>query len=155
MRCGMCAAYFTAAYETRFNMVRRQVAVMSLLLIGFAIGVATGAQFSSKPNRTANAKVLVTADLSDICPGKELVVSSIEFGAGDSPKHYHPGHLVSYIVSGSEHVTIYGKGTRILNAGDVEYLKPREPHSTTSTAPVRELAIRVAEKGQSGSFAAP
>jgi quercetin dioxygenase-like cupin family protein len=108
-----------------------------------------------KPERTTTAKVLVSADLSDICPGKELVVSAIDFSAGDSPKHYHPGHLVSYIVSGSEHVTVEGKVSRTLKAGDVEYLKPREAHSTTSAAPVRELAIRVAKKGQSGSFPVP
>ena len=84
--------------------------------------------------------------------GKLGALVAVEYDPGASDqKHYHSGHLFSYIVEGSVIWEVEGETPVTLNAGDAFYDPPKRVHNhrnASATASAKFVAFFVEEKGQ-------
>jgi len=84
-------------------------------------------------------------------PGREIVQVVTEIPAGvESGWHVHPGEEVGYIVAGQVEMTVQGRGSVILRAGDGFLIPPRTPHNALDLGPEtgRMLSTYIVETGQ-------
>lgn len=95
--------------------------------------------------------VIHRMDLAGLA-GKQAALVAVEYAPGASDqKHYHSGHLFSYIVEGSVIWEVDGEPPITLNAGDAFYDRPKQVHNhrnASATAPAKFVAFFVEEKGQ-------
>jgi len=69
-------------------------------------------------------------------PGREIVQVITEIQAGaESGWHMHPGEEVGYIFAGTVELTIEGRPTVALQAGDSFLVPPRTSHSARNIGP--------------------
>ena len=69
-------------------------------------------------------------------PGREIVQVLTEIPCGvESGWHTHPGEEVGYIVGGTVRMSIEGRPTLHLNAGDGFLIPPRTPHNALDIGP--------------------
>jgi quercetin dioxygenase-like cupin family protein len=69
-------------------------------------------------------------------PGREIVQVLTEIPAGvESGWHMHPGEEVGYILAGTVEMSIEGKPTLTLKAGDPFLMPPRTPHNALDLGP--------------------
>jgi quercetin dioxygenase-like cupin family protein len=69
-------------------------------------------------------------------PGREIVQVLTEIPAGvESGWHMHPGEEVGYILAGTVEMSIEGKPTLTLRAGDPFLMPPRTPHNALDLGP--------------------
>lgn len=84
--------------------------------------------------------------------GKQGALVAVEYAPGASDqKHYHSGHLFTYIVEGSVVWEVEGQAPVTLNAGDAFYDRPKQVHNhrnASATAPAKFVAFFVEDKGQ-------
>ena len=84
--------------------------------------------------------------------GKQGALVVVEYAPGASDqKHYHSGHLFTYVVEGSVVWEVEGEAPVTLNAGDAFYDRPKQVHNhrnASATAPAKFVAFFVEEKGQ-------
>jgi quercetin dioxygenase-like cupin family protein len=84
--------------------------------------------------------------------GKQGAVVAVEYAPGASDKkHYHPGHLFTYVIEGSVVWEVDGKAPVTLNAGDAFYDQPKQVHNhrnASATAPAKFVSFFVEDKGQ-------
>ena len=84
--------------------------------------------------------------------GKQGALVAVEYAPGASDqKHYHSGHLFTYIVEGSVIWEVEGEAPVTLNAGDAFYDRPKQAHNhrnASATAPAKFVAFFVEDKGQ-------
>ena len=84
-------------------------------------------------------------------PGREIVQVVTEIPAGvESGWHIHPGEEVGYIVAGQVEMTVQGRDSVILRAGDGFLIPPRTPHNALDLGPEtgRMLSTYIVEAGQ-------
>jgi pimeloyl-ACP methyl ester carboxylesterase/quercetin dioxygenase-like cupin family protein len=84
-------------------------------------------------------------------PGREIVQVITEIPAGvESGWHVHPGEEVGYIVAGQVEMTVQGRGSVTLRAGDGFLIPPRTPHNALDLGPEtgRMLSTYIVETGQ-------
>lgn len=84
--------------------------------------------------------------------GEQGALVAVEYapGAGDQ-KHYHSGHLFTYIVEGSVIWEVEGQPPVTLNAGDAFYDPPKRVHNhrnASATQPAKFVAFFIETKGQ-------
>ena len=95
--------------------------------------------------------VIHTMDLVGL-EGKQGALVAVEYAPGASDqKHYHSGHLFTYIVEGSVIWEVEGETPVTLNAGDAFYDRPKQVHNhrnASATAPAKFVAFFVEDKGQ-------
>ncbi len=135
--------------------MNRTVWMLTLtLIVGIAIGVmgtrVLSAQYAQQ-QEPVKRKVLLQTDLADI-PGKEATLGLAEYAPGaSSGKHYHPRHVLIYVVEGSAINEPEGKPPITLKQGDVLYESPKLVHNfknASTTAPFKLLSCGIGEKGQ-------
>ena len=88
-------------------------------------------------------------DLS--APGREVIQARVEIDPGvASPRHWHPGEEIVYVLEGSLEYQIEGKPPVTLKAGDVLFVPAGAVHSAKNvgTGKGAELATYVVEKGK-------
>ena len=88
-------------------------------------------------------------DLS--APGREVIQARVELDPGvASPKHWHPGEEIIYVLEGSLEYQVEGKTPVTLKAGDVLFIPAKAIHSAKNvgTGNGAELATYVVEKGK-------
>ena len=88
-------------------------------------------------------------DLS--APGREVVQARVELDPGvTSPKHWHLGEEIIYVLEGSLEYQVEGKPPVTLKAGDVLFIPARTIHTAKNvgSGPGAELATYVVEKGK-------
>ena len=88
-------------------------------------------------------------DLS--APGREVIQALVEIAPGTpSPRHWHPGEEIIYVLEGSLEYRVEGRPPVTLKAGDVLFVPARTIHSAAAVgdAPGVELATYVVEKGK-------
>jgi quercetin dioxygenase-like cupin family protein len=69
-------------------------------------------------------------------PGREIVQVLTEIPVGvESGWHMHPGEEVGYILAGTVEMSIEGKPTLTLRAGDPFLMPPRTPHNALDLGP--------------------
>jgi quercetin dioxygenase-like cupin family protein len=78
----------------------------------------------------------------------------VEQGA-QIPRHTHPGHEATYIISGAMDLAIDGQDTLHLKGGESFLVQAGVPHSGQATAATRFFATYVVEKDKPLSSPAP
>ena len=92
---------------------------------------------------------LMRNDLS--APGREVIQARVEIDPGmASPKHWHPGEEIIYVLEGSLEYQVEGKPPVTLKAGDVLFIPAGTIHAAKNVGSGNgaELATYVVEKGK-------
>jgi quercetin dioxygenase-like cupin family protein len=99
--------------------------------------------------------VLQRTDIPGI-EGKEGVIILAEiFPGAVTPKHYHPGNELSYVLEGSMVLEVEGRPPVTYSAGESYILPAKQVHyakNVSMTAPVKVLSFAIVDKGQPLSF---
>lgn len=121
----------------------RIIAVVSLIVgSGVALHAAT-------QQMAFRRKDLLRNDLS--ASGREVVQARVEIDPGFiSPRHWHPGEEVVYVLEGTLEYQLEGQPPVTLKPGDVLFVPARTVHAAKNvgTGPGAELATYILEKGQ-------
>jgi len=84
--------------------------------------------------------------------GKQGAVVEVEYAPGASDKkHYHSGHLFTYVIEGNLVWEVEGQPPVTLKAGDAFYDPPKRVHNhrnASATAPAKFVAFFIEDKGQ-------
>ena len=92
-------------------------------------------------------------------PAKEFRVMRTTYAPGGrNPKHYHPSHVVFYVLDGSGIWEEEGKEAVTLKAGDSLHVRPGTIHShrnASTTVPLVFLEFVIVEKGQRSTVPMP
>lgn len=135
--------------------MKRTIWMLALTLIfGIVIGVmgthVLNAQYAQQ-QEPVKRKLLLQTDLADI-EGKEATLGLAEYAPGaSSGKHYHPRHVLVYVLEGSAINEVEGRPPVTLKQGDVFYEPPKLVHNwknVSPTAPLKLLGCGIGEKGQ-------
>ena len=84
-------------------------------------------------------------------PGREVIQARVELDPGvASPKHWHPGEEIIYVLEGSLEYQVEGKPPVTLKAGDVLFIPAGTIHAAKNVGSGNgaELATYVVEKGK-------
>jgi quercetin dioxygenase-like cupin family protein len=85
-------------------------------------------------------------------PGKEFRVLHTTYApGGQNPKHYHPSHVVFYVLEGSGVWQEEGKEAVTLKPGDSIHVRPGTIHAHRNASATEELVFLefvVVDKGQ-------
>jgi quercetin dioxygenase-like cupin family protein len=124
---------------------------MKALIIGLAIIIGSSlTPVVGRAERVGTKRTdLQRHDLS--IPGREIVQTRVEIAPGAaSPKHWHPGEEIIYVLEGSLEYQIADRTPVTLKAGDVFFIPSRAIHTAKNvgTSPGVELATYVVEKGK-------
>ena len=82
-------------------------------------------------------------------PGREALQVIVDIDPGvTSPKHWHPGEEIIYVLEGTLEYQVEGKPPVTLKAGDVFFIPARTVHAAKNVGSGRgaELATYVVEK---------
>ena len=111
-----------------------------------------GAQ-PAAPALPASATELFRAALPDM-PGKQLVVVSLRFRPGNSPKappHQHPGSVFVYVTQGEARLGVEGQVPQVVPAGKGFFEPVGAIHnvseSTSPTEPADGIAVMIVPDG--------
>jgi quercetin dioxygenase-like cupin family protein len=88
-------------------------------------------------------------DLS--APGREVIQTRVEFEPGYvSPKHWHPGEEIIYVLEGTLEYSIVGQPPKTYKAGDALTVPAEKVHwvKNVGTDHGAELATYIVEKGK-------
>lgn len=105
--------------------------------------------------RSVSTTRLFTADLAGWCEGKELTIELNVAEPGSSGPHYHPAHSITYVLEGSETYVLGNEPAKVVTADAVLHEAPMQVHTVGNDAPVRLLAVRIAEKGTPATVRVP
>ena len=85
-------------------------------------------------------------------PGKEFRVLHTTYApGGQNPKHYHPSHVVFYVLEGSGVWQEEGKAAVTLKPGDHLHVRPGTIHAHRNASPSEKLVFLefvILDKGQ-------
>ncbi|HUQ75696.1 MAG TPA: dimethylsulfonioproprionate lyase family protein [Burkholderiales bacterium] len=85
-------------------------------------------------------------------PGKEFRLQHTTYApSGQNPKHYHPSHVVFYVLEGSGVWQEEGKEAIVLKPGDSLHVAPGTVHAhrnASAATPLVFLEFVIVEKGQ-------
>ena len=84
-------------------------------------------------------------------PGREVIQARVELAPGvTSPRHWHPGEEIIYVLEGTLEYQLEGKPPVTLKAGDVYFIPARAIHTAKNVGSGNgaELATYVVEKGK-------
>jgi len=131
----------------------------------FLAGMATAGMFAELANAQLGKRhevkplplkhvVVHKHDLADL-KGKQAAVVEVEYAPGASDKkHYHSGHLFTYVIEGSVVWEVEGQPPVTLKAGDAFYDPPKRVHNhrnASATNPAKFVAFFIEDKGQKRS----
>ncbi|HEV8676994.1 MAG TPA: cupin domain-containing protein [Methylomirabilota bacterium] len=125
-----------------------------MLAVAFGAGAVFGAigypTLRAQDSATPKSTTILQADAVGI-DGKEVLVQLTEFAPrASSGKHFHPGHEVAYVLSGSLIREVEGQPSTPMKAGESAYIPAKVPHETknaSTTEPLKLLVFRIHEKG--------
>jgi quercetin dioxygenase-like cupin family protein len=91
-------------------------------------------------------------DLTDIHPGKEVLMITVEYPPGGSdPVHRHNAHGFIYVLEGSVVMQVKGGKEVTLTPGQSFYEGPEDVHvvgrNASTTRPAKFLVVLVKDKG--------
>lgn len=122
-------------------------ALALIFAVGMLLGVIAGQALSGQHIKVST---LLTSELAGL-EGKEALVQVVEVAPGGAvPKHYHPGHEVTYVLGGTATLEIEGRPPLSLKAGDVVHIPAKAVHwgMNGGAEPLKLVVFRIHEKGQ-------
>jgi quercetin dioxygenase-like cupin family protein len=117
----------------------------ALLIV--AIGLASHVAWAQQPG--FNRFDLQRHDLS--ISGREMIQVRVELDPGvASPRHWHPGEEIIYVLEGSLEYEVEGQPTVTLKPGDVLFIPAGTIHAAKAIGSGKgvELATYIVEKGK-------
>ncbi len=127
------------------HMKTARTMAVAVLIVGSALALHVARAQQPGIKRTD----LQRHDLS--VPGREVVQARVELDSGvPSPKHWHPGEEIIYVLEGSLEYQVEGQAPVTLKAGDVLFIPTGTIHTAKNvgSGPGVELATYVVEKGK-------
>ena len=128
-------------------MNRRYLALFAAAAAFLFVGAQGAAAHEIKPTITK----LLTTPLAGIA-GQEANVVLFNVGPGwKIANHFHPGHIIVYMLQGSIKIEVEGKPVHVLGPGDVLYENPDRnmvANNISSTKGARFLVIGVGDIGK-------
>src|SRR4029077_840022 len=101
-----------------------RILAVAVLIVGSGLALHVAQAQLTGTKRTD----LQRHDLS--IPGREVIQARVELDPGvASPKHWHPGEEIVYVLEGSLEYQIEGKPPVTLKAGDVLFIPARAIHA--------------------------
>ena len=119
------------------------------LLVGVFVG-ALGSQLLYAQQQAVTRTPLLQQDLVGL-DGKEVNMYIAEIAAGaQSGRHYHPGHEITYVLSGSGTFEMEGQPNQTFREGSRVYVAPRKIHNAKNdgSTPLKVLVVMVHLKGE-------
>ena len=123
--------------------MKQPIVALLIAATGAAVAMAQMQQPGSK--RTD----LQRHDLS--AGGREVIQTRVDFDAGYvSPKHWHPGEEIIYVLEGTLEYGVEGRPTKTYKAGEVLMVPAKTVHwaKNVGTGNGAELATYIVEKGK-------
>ncbi len=128
-------------------MNRRYLALFAAAAAFLFVGVQGAAAHEIKPAITK----LLNTPLAGIA-GQEANVVLFNVGPGwKIANHFHPGHIIVYMLQGSIKIEVEGEPTRVIGPGDVLYENPDRnmvANNISSTKGAKFLVIGVGDIGK-------
>ncbi len=129
-------------------MNRKILALFAVVAVFSFVGAQGAAAHEVK--KTAITKLLNTP--LDGIAGQEANVVLFEVAPGwKIANHFHPGHIIVYMLQGSIKIEVEGKPPRVIGPGDVLYEHPDRnmvANNISSTKGARFLVIGVGDIGK-------
>jgi quercetin dioxygenase-like cupin family protein len=125
------------------------IAVVTAVVAGISLIIGAAAALTPTQLEGIRRIDLLKNDLS--VPGREVVQARVEIDAGvTSPKHWHPGEELVYVIEGELEYQVEGQPPVTLKAGDVLYIPARAVHAAKNVGKGNgaELATYFVEKGK-------
>ena len=130
-----------------------------LILLALFVGIVVGALGSSflyaQPSAVTRTPLL-QQDLVGL-DGKEVNMSIAEIAAGaQSGRHYHPGHEITYVLSGSGTFDMEGQ-PQTFSEGSRVYVAPKRIHNAKNigSTPLKVLVVAIHPKGEPAAVPVP
>jgi quercetin dioxygenase-like cupin family protein len=101
---------------------------------------------AAAPRSGSNATELFRTELPDM-PGKQLVVVSLRFAPGNSPKgrpHQHPGSVFVYVTKGEARLGIEGQPPKVVPTGQGFFEPIGGVHNVSESTSPTEAATGIA-----------
>ena len=128
-------------------MNRRSLALFAAVAAFLFVGAQGAAAHEIKPAITK----LLNTPLAGIA-GQEANVVLFNVGPGwKIANHFHPGHIIVYMLQGSIKIEVEGEPTKVLGPGDVLYENPDRnmvANNISSTKGARFLVFGVGDIGK-------
>jgi quercetin dioxygenase-like cupin family protein len=131
--------------QMEVHMKTARIIGVAVLIVGSGLALKV-----ARPQQTGIKRTdLQRHDLS--APGREVIQARVEIEPGvTSPKHWHPGEEIIYVLEGSLEYQVEGKPPVTLKAGDVLFIPAGTIHAAKNVGSGNgvELATYVVEKGK-------
>jgi len=122
-----------------------RIMAVTVLIVGSGLAL-----YGARPQQPGLRRTdLQQHDLS--IPGREVIQARVELDPGvTSPKHWHPGEEIVYVLEGSLEYQLAGQPPVTLKAGDVLFIPAGTIHTAKNvgTGNGAEVATYVVEKGK-------
>jgi quercetin dioxygenase-like cupin family protein len=118
-----------------------------IAILAAATGTAVGVAHIQQPG--SKRTDLQRHDLSS--PRREVIQTRVDFDPGYvSPKHWHPGEEIIYVLEGRLEYGVEGQATKTYQAGEVLMVPAETVHwaKNVGTSNGAELATYIVEKGK-------
>ena len=123
--------------------------ILLALFMGLAVG-ALGSQVLYAQQQPVTRTPLLQGDLIGL-DGKEVNMYIAEIAPGaQSGRHYHPGHEITYVLSGSGTFEMEGQPNQPFSEGGRVYVAPKRIHNAKNagSTPLKVLVIAIHPKGE-------
>ncbi len=122
--------------------------------VALVVPVVAGAQSLAGASGDRSGITAIARHVFDdaTMPGKEFRVLHTTYApGGQNPKHYHPSHVVFYVLEGSGVWQEEGKDAVTLNPGESLHVRPGMVHAHRNASTTQKLVFLefvIVDKGQ-------
>ena len=119
------------------------------LFVGIVVGALGSPLLYAQPQAVTRTPLL-QQDLVGL-DGKEVNMYIAEIAAGaQSGRHYHPGHEITYVLSGSGTFELEGQPNQPFSEGSRVYVAPKRIHNAKNVGatPLKVLVVAIHPKGE-------
>ena len=134
------------AYSLTIGLMAGATLTLALPQLTLAQTAPVAAPEAAAPRSGSNVTELFRTKLPDM-PGKQLVVVSLRFAPGNSPKgrpHQHPGSVFVYVTKGEARLGIEGQSPKVVPTGQGFFEPIGGVHNVSESASPTEAATGIA-----------
>ncbi len=120
-------------------------------LVGAVVLIAAGVQSVAAHEQKMGPTALLKTPLEGM-PGKEANIVLFNVGPNwKADRHYHPGHVFVYVLSGSLRIDVEGRPSRVIGPGEVLHELPgmdMTANSMGASKGARFLVFQIGDEGK-------